>query len=290
MTSCPMPLPLSNPIEISIPPSERPKPGVFVFLMLLHHLGLNPSALSTVVFLHGLGANSTSWQLQFPAFQEAGYRIIAPDLRSFGQSPYPGHTSVPEMAGDILELLDHLEIPKAHIVGISLGGTVALQFALDVPNRVCKLVLANTFAHLRPKNLSVWAYMLWRLFLVHTIGLETQAKVVARRVFPHPDQADFRGQLMDQIRQSDPRGYRATMRALGRFNVQSRLGEIRCPTLILTSEQDTTVPVETQRVLAGSIAGARQILFPQGGHALSVDQAEAFNAAVLSFLCGNYSG
>lgn len=252
--------------------------------MPLHHLEFNPTAPTAIVLLHGLGANGESWQLQTPFFAQAGYRIIAPDLRSFGKSPYPGHTSIAEMAQDVCELLEHLKIARAHILGISLGGTVALQFALDYPDRVQKLVLVNTFAHLRPKNPGVWLYMLWRLILVHTIGLETQGKVVAKRVFPLPEQEIARQELLDQIRQADPRGYRATMRALGLFNVQPRLKELHCPTLILTSENDTTVPVDAQRALARDIPGARQILFPQGGHALSVDQADAFNAAVLSFL------
>ena len=250
----------------------------------LHYLDLNTSGHTAAVLLHGLGASGSSWRLQFPAFEKAGYKLIVPDLRGFGQSPYPGHTTIAEMAGDVLQLLDHLQIEKAHVVGISLGGTVALQFALDAPDRVHKLVLVNTFAHLRPKNLGVWGYMLWRLFLVHTIGMETQGKVVAQRIFPHPGQEVFRQELMEQIQQADPRGYRATMRALGQFNVNARLGEIHCPTLILTSEHDTTVPAETQRALAGGITGARQILFPEGGHALSVDQAEGFNTTVLRFL------
>lgn len=252
--------------------------------MQLYSLDLNAAASSPLVLLHGLGANSQSWKLQIPYFTQAGYRLIIPDLRSFGQSPYPGHTSISEMAGDVRELLERLQIPRAHILGISLGGTVALQFALDNPQRVNKLVLVNTFAHLRPRNLGVWMYMLWRLILVHTIGLERQGRVVAQRVFPHPGQETFRRELLEQIRQADPRGYRATMRALGRFNVQARLGEIRCPTLVLTSEKDTTVPVESQRALVQGIAGGRQILFPHGGHALSVDQAEAFNTAVAGFL------
>lgn len=254
--------------------------------MHLHHLDLNPKESQTLVLLHGLGANGESWQLQTPFFTQAGYRTIIPDLRSFGQTPYPGHTSIAEMAGDVSELLTGLNIPQANILGISLGGTVALQFALDFPKQVDKLILVNTFAHLRPKNPGVWLYMLWRLILVHTIGLETQGKVVAKRVFPHPEQEIARQELMAQIRQADPRGYRATMRALGQFNVQPRLKEIHNPTLILTSEDDTTVPGDAQRALAQGISGARQILFPDGGHALSVDQAGAFNAAVLGFLEG----
>lgn len=252
--------------------------------MLLHHLDLNPEASPAVVFLHGLGASGASWQFQIPAFLGAGYRLILPDLRGFGRSPYPGVTSIPAMAADVHELLLHLNIPKTHLIGISLGGAVALQFALDFPAGVDRLALANTFARYRPKHPGVWLYMLWRMALVHTVGLDVQARIVANRIFPHPHQADLREHLREQIRRSDPRGYRAALRALGRFNVQPRLGEIRCPTLVLTSEQDTTVPIEVQCELARGIPGARQIRFPESGHALSADQPEAFNAAVLAFL------
>lgn len=133
----------------------------------LHYADPNPGGSPVVLLLHGLGATSESWAAQVPV-------LVAPDARGFGRSIYPGQTSVPEMATDMAELLRQLEISSAHVVAISMGGTLALQLALDHSTYVQSLLLANTFARLHPDGLSGWLYFALRLLLVHTLGLETQ--------------------------------------------------------------------------------------------------------------------
>ncbi|MBN1667273.1 MAG: alpha/beta fold hydrolase [Anaerolineales bacterium] len=251
----------------------------------IHYRDENPQGERTVVLLHGLGASGDSWILQFPALTAAGYRCLAPDGRGFGRSTYPGGAVSPAvMAGDLNLLLEHLRIEQAAVVGISMGGATALQFALDHPVRVERLVLVNTFAHLQADKLSQWFYFLLRQLLVHTLGLEAQAKAVAGRVFPHPDQGILREQLIAQIRQATPRAYRSAMRQLPRFDVQTRLAEIHLPTLVLTGAADSTVLPARQAALVQDIPGAQQVIIPAAGHAVSVDQPEAFNQALLAFL------
>lgn len=244
----------------------------------------NPGGETPVLLLHGLGVSSASWELQIPALVQANYRLLVPDGRGFGQSSYPGGShSIHDMAGDMAALLEKLAIPGAHVVGISMGGTLALEMALSWPERVKKLVLVNTFASLRPERPSVWLYFISRLILIHTLGLNAQARAVARRLFPRPDQAEMRRMVIEQICQANPRGYRATMRALGFFNVTRRLREISRPTLVITGTQDSTVPPQTQKALAAGIPGARQVFLP-AGHAVIAEQPEAFNQVVLEFL------
>jgi 3-oxoadipate enol-lactonase len=239
----------------------------------------------TVILLHGLGATGESWGLQIPALLQAGFRVIAPDVRGFGRSTYPGGgSSITHIAQDIFLLMDHCQVKKATVVGISMGGTIALQFALDHPGRVNRLVLVNTFASLRPNNIRIWFYFLIRAILVHTLGLPIQAKSVANHIFPRPEQAEFRKKLIEQILQADIHGYRAAMRALVRFNVRSRLHEIKVPTLVITGESDTTVPPINQRDLVASIEGAQQLVIPQAGHAIIADHPDEFNQALLDFL------
>ena len=251
----------------------------------IHYLDPNSSGSPSVLLLHGLGATGESWGLQIPALIEAGYRPIAPDARGFGKSTYPGgsHT-IEAMAGDMAALLDRLGAEAAHVVGISMGGTLALSLALHHPQKVDKLVLVNTFSSLRPDKLSIWLYFAFRLVLVHTLGLETQAKAVAGRIFPAPEQNEMRRVLVAQICQADPWGYRATMRALARFNVVERLGEIRAPTLVITGADDTTIPPKNQKTLVERIPGARQIVIPNAGHAVTAQQPEAFNQEMCAFL------
>lgn len=250
----------------------------------MYYLDLNLTGAAPVLLLHGLGASGASWGLQFEPLQAAGYRVIAPDLRGFGRSGYPGQQSVAEMAADTAALLNATGCGAVYAAGISMGGTVALQLALDYPHLVRKLALVNTFAHLTPASSSETVYFALRFALIHTLGLGTQGKAVARRVFPHAGQENLRQLLYEQITQANPSGYRATMRALARFDVRPRLAGIRMPTLVVTGERDTTVPPPRQRHLVEGIPGARQVVIPDGGHAVIADQPEAFNKVFLEFL------
>jgi 3-oxoadipate enol-lactonase len=165
-----------------------------------------------------------------------------------------------------------------------MGGVAAQQFALDYPRHVRKLVLVSTFGALRPKNISQWLYFLQRFIVVHTLGLEIQAKFVAKRVFPRPEQAELRRMAQEQIARADPRAYRAAMRALALFDSRKRLPRLNIPTLILSGANDTTVPPERQALLAQAIPNARQVILPNAGHAAAIDQAETFNHHLLEFL------
>jgi pimeloyl-ACP methyl ester carboxylesterase len=251
--------------------------------LTLHYRDENPSGRETVLLLHGLGANGDSWRLQTPALVEAGYRVVAPDLRGFGQAGYPGRTDVPQMAADTAALLVHLQTGPVVVAGISMGGTVALQLALDHPELTSRLVLVNTFCRLQPAKASAWFYFALRLVLVYTVGLPSQARAVTRRIFPHPDQELLRQGLYDQILQANPRAYRAAILALGRFDVQARLGEIGVPTLVVTGEADTTVQPRNQCDLL-AIRGARQVVIPGAGHGVTADHPQEFNQVLLEFL------
>lgn len=243
-----------------------------------------PQAAPAVLLLHGLGADSSSWALQIPALVEAGFRPLAVDAPGFGRSPYDGRGwSFRRAASALARLLDEKGVPSAHVVGLSMGGVLAQQFALDHPTRVERLVLVSTFARLRAGLSGLW-YFLSRAVLVHTVGLPKQAELVARRVFPAPEQDALRAELVRVISQADPRAYRGAMRALGTFNSTPRLKELRAPTLVVTGAADTTVPPHVQRELALSIAGARQVILDGAGHAVSVDAAAEFNRLVVEFL------
>jgi pimeloyl-ACP methyl ester carboxylesterase len=251
----------------------------------LHTLDPNPSGEKTVLFLHGLGANGASWQLQFAPLIKKGFRPIAPDAPGFGESPYDGKGwTIKRVASQMIDLLDGLTINRAHIVGLSLGGVIASQIAIDFPQRVDKLVLASTFARLRPKSLSESIYFLRRAVVAFTVSVPAQARLVAQRVFPRPDQEPLREMLVAEISRADPRAYRGAMRSLGLFNVSRRLREIKIPTLIISGANDSTVTPSAQKALADGIPGARQVIVVDAGHAVNVDQYEIFNRILLEFL------
>jgi 3-oxoadipate enol-lactonase len=253
--------------------------------LTIHYVDDNPTGNPPLLLIHGLGVTGESWGFQLPALIEAGYRAIAPDLRGFGKSSYPGgENQIEVLAMDMALLLERLKAAPAYIVGTSLGGTVALQLAIGYPQLVKKLVLINSFAHLRPRRLVSWMYFITRGAIISTLGMTTQGEFIARRMFPGDDQAWLRQQFLWQLAQSDRSAYRRTIRSILRFNVIDRLGEIQAPTLVLTGDRDETVPVEVQQRLARRIPGARHVLIPNGRHAMMVVETEEVNRELIEFL------
>ena len=251
----------------------------------LHFLDPNPKGLPTVLLLHGLGANAESWGFQLPVLSAAGFRPIAPDAPGFGASPSDRRGwTIPRVAAEVAGLLEELKSGPAHVVGLSMGGVVAQQLALDTPALVRKLVLVSTFAILRPGTVNGWMYFIERLILINTLGLPAQARAVARRIFPDPGKEQLREMLVETISQADPRTYRRAMVSLGLFNSVKRLREIKIPTLVVTGKEDSTVTPARQQALVTGIAGARQLLVERAGHAVPVDQPDIFNRELLGFL------
>ena len=145
-------------------------------------------------------------------------------------------------------------------------------------------MLVSTFSALRPEDLNGWAYFIRRAAAVLTLGLQAQAQIVARRLFPDPPDQPLRDMYLAVIARADPRAYRKAMLSLGLFDSRKRLGQIKVPVLIITGAHDTTVTPARQRWLVEGLPAARQVVIPQAGHAVSVDQPEQFNRALLDFL------
>ncbi len=250
----------------------------------IHFEESHPTGNPTVVLLHGLGSAGESWQQQFDPLAELGFRVVAPDMPGFGWSPWiGGEVSVKRMADLMAAFIEGVGAKPAHVAGISMGGTVALQLALDHPDMVRSLVLVNTFAHLRPRSLNEWLYFLARLIIARLVGPERQADMVVRRILPKPEHEEARQMLRNHILKADRNVYRGMMAALFRFDVRDRLHEIRVPTLVVTGTEDTTVAPVIQEELARGIPGAEHVIIEGAGHAVIADSPEAFNNALVAF-------
>jgi 3-oxoadipate enol-lactonase len=252
----------------------------------LHYLDVNTGAPRTVLLLHGLGVTGASWRLQIPALVAVGYRVLAPDLRGFGRSSYADRTGIADMARDAAELIRAQGTGPVDVVGISMGGTVALRLAVDHDDVVDRLVLVNTAARLRPRHPAGWLMYALRYGALYAMGFTAQAHLVARRTFPRPDQHELRRLLVEQIMQANPYAYRAALRDLGFFDIHPRLGEIQVPTLVISSERDSAIPLGTQRPLAEGIARAQHVVIPDAGHGVIAECADVFNRILVDFLGG----
>ena len=245
----------------------------------------NPFGKPAVLLLHGLGTDGASWAFQIPALLSKGMRPIILDIPGFGKSPLEKKNwSIADAAAEIAGLISNNLAGSLVLVGISMGGTIAIQIALDYPQYVERLVLVNTFAALRPNRLKDLSYLAVRFIRANLLGVHAQAEMVAWRIFPEAGQEPLRKILINSILQSDPAVYRAAMRSLGLFDVKKRLQQIKIPTLVVTGTLDSMVPPAVQAVLAEKIPGAQQVFITGGRHAVIVDQPERFNQVLLDFL------
>ncbi len=239
----------------------------------------------TVLLLHGLGVYGESWWHQILALQEHGYLPLAPDLPGFGSTPADkGHWSVKSAAANAMRVLDMNGIDKAVVCGLSMGGVVALQLAIEYPARIGGLILINTFSALRPASLSEVVYFVRRGLRAYLRSPENQADLVAERVFPLPEHAEWRKRLVQSIKDSDPKVYRQSMLALARYNANRQLADIKIPTMVITGKRDSTVPPTVQERMAKKIPGARHHLVDGAGHGVIIDHAETVNQLILEFL------
>jgi 3-oxoadipate enol-lactonase len=253
----------------------------------IHSLNLHYLAEGTgqpVFLLHGLGSSSNDWLFQMPEFTRH-FRVIAPDFRGHGQSSLiTSPITISTLAADIAALMDALQLSIAHIVGLSLGGMVAQQLAIDFPQRVDRLVLANTFAHLWPTRLPEYYTLLRRAIVSMLLPMHVTASVVASDLFPRPDQAELRQAVTERVGDNELRSYRSFIKAIRTFDTRRQLQRIQAPTLILTGERDNVVPRGCQRQLVEGIPHAQWQLVADSGHATPIDQPAEFNRLVLNFL------
>lgn len=235
------------------------------------------------MMLHGLGSRGQDWLLQFPALTPR-WRVLAPDLRGHGQSSMTrGWPTVADLAGDIARLMEAEAAVPAHVVGLSLGGAVALQLAIDRPGLLRSLTAVNTFPHLRPA-MGGLRHGAIRMGLLGFGPMTWVGRWVAAGLFPGEDQKVLREAAADRIADNPRRAYLQALAAVLRFDVRSRLGQIACRTLVVAGERDATVPMEAKLELARSIPGARLEVIPGSGHATPLDAPEVFNAVLVRFL------
>ncbi len=236
-----------------------------------------------LLFIHGLGSSGLDWEYQQPVFA-LSYRVITVDLRGHGRSGTPkGPYSIPQMAADVLALLDHLGIAKAHVVGLSMGGAVAFQLAVDAPQRLSSMTIVNSAPYMILKTFREKSVIGLRLLILKLFGLPTMSKIISKKLFPDPAHQQLRDTFVERISRNDQAAYTASLKGLIGWSVKEQLASLNCPTLIISADQDYT-PVSFKQEYIALLPNATLAVVPNSHHALPLERPEAFNQVLGEFL------
>lgn len=236
-----------------------------------------------LLLIHGLGSSGDDWAFQRDEFART-HTLIMPDLRGSGRSAKPpGPYSIRQFADDLWSLMDQLGFAYADVLGFSLGGAVALEMAIEQPQRVRHLILCNALANYRTDTWRKWTEAKLQIALVRLLGLRYTAKLIARRMFPHPEQAPKRERVVNVIGANPKRNYLATVHAIVGWSAVERLHALHVPTLIIAAEHDYT-PMADKHVEAARFPQAEIVVIPDSRHGTPFDATDRFNATVMNFL------
>lgn len=255
-----------------------------------------------VVLIHGHSLDSRMWAYQAPALVDAGFRAIRYDVRGHGRSMVPpeGYTW-PDYARDLAELLDKVNVerpaagplgePAAHLVGLSMGGGIALQFALEYPQRVLSLSLVDSAL----PGFGYSAEFAGQMEALRQVAQREGLEAFTEAWLAHPLFAGLRRRPAAwALAQEIVRGFQApewrglvnTVEADEQPDLAGRLGDVGVRTLVVAGENDVDDFRLIAEILAAAIPGARLEVIPGCGHVPPMEDPDAFNRVLIGFLRG----
>ena len=246
-----------------------------------------------VLLVHAFPTSHALWEHQIEALGRR-YRLIRPDLRGFGQSPVPEPPySMTDFAGDLIALLDRLEIGRVNYIGISMGGMIGQVLTLACPARVQSLALCMTTSAIpedTPPEGDPAYYICKRLFAraagrAEREGMEPIVAMCLDRWFTPAFQTSQQALRVSEIvRRNTARGYRGGVDAMSAFDVTARLGEINVPALVMPGALDQGTPVSCSETIAAGIPDSRLEIVDNARHIAIVEQPDACNRHLLAHL------
>jgi 3-oxoadipate enol-lactonase len=239
-----------------------------------------------LVFLHGIGGNRRNWQDNLPEFAKH-WHAVAWDARGYGESDdYDGPLDFADFSRDLARVLDHFHAAQAHLVGLSMGGRIAMHFASLHPRRVLTLTLCDThrgFQHMPEEKRREFVRSRKEPLLA---GREPRdiAPAVARSLSGPHASPEAIAKLVDSISRLHKESYLKTIEASMMSVTDVNLAGIRVPTHVVVGADDPLTPVSVSQELASAIPGAKLTVIPGAGHLSNLEKPGEFNRAAIDFL------
>ena len=234
-----------------------------------------------VLLIHSMGADAAMWRDQVAALSDR-YRCIAFDCRGHGGSTYNARFTVAGAAADLKAGLDALGAGSCHLVGMAMGGPIAISFAAQWPEAVRSVTVADGFVDMREAGgarIPEWAKTI-RATTMDAFG----RRYAEMRLTPSASQAARDG-LAAAIAKVPPEAYIDVMKAIfDRIDFTREAAAIRAPALVIWGEEDDVTPLPHSQQIAEIIPGARLETIPGAAHISNLDRPEAFNRLLADFL------
>lgn len=233
-----------------------------------------------IVFIHGSSSSMNTWKKQVEEFSKS-YRCILFDLRGHGRSEKPKQGyDMEDYVKDVYQLLSDLSVEKAHFIGNSLGGIIAMLFALKYPGIVRSIVIFGTVSEVDTKGLDRLRLPIIRL-LCKIIGREKMMMFQAKRMFPNDE--DKQKQICEDEKNVSSECFFETLKSAAKVNYTRELKNVKCPVLVLRGEKEMFKEIYTQ-ILLENLPNCQYIYLEKVGHMMHHDDPELFNKIVLDFL------
>ncbi|GGU23881.1 3-oxoadipate enol-lactonase [Lentzea flava] len=248
---------------------------------MIHYTVDGPDDAEVLVLGPSIGTSLGLFDAQVAAFADR-WRVVRFDLRGHGGSPVlPGPYTVADLAGDVLELLDHLRVRRFHYLGVSIGGAIGQWLALHSDRLLTLTICASAAQFADPPQ--------WPARAATVRAQGTSVMVPSRlgtwftQEFAEREPAEAE-RLLDMLRATAAEGYAGCCEAIGTFDVRDELGRITVPTLVLAGGDDPATPIDTVRAIADGIPGASFAVVPDAAHLLTAERPEVVNAMVADHL------
>ncbi|MFA9444081.1 3-oxoadipate enol-lactonase [Egicoccus sp. AB-alg6-2] len=235
-----------------------------------------------LLLINSLGTDLSMWDAQVPGWSPS-HRLLRYDQRGHGTSSVPdGPYTVARLGRDALTVLDHHGVERADVCGISLGGLVALWLAAHVPERVRRVVLADTAAKVGTED--AWRA---RAATVREQGMDAVVDLVLGRFFSptfRAGRAPALARVEQGLRRAAPEGYAASCEALATADLLAEAAAVRAPCLVVVGTADEATPPADAQALHAALPHAGYAELPGAGHLANLEQPEPFERLVADFL------
>lgn len=235
----------------------------------------------TLLLVHGLGADHNMYKAQISKYKAEGFFLVIPDMRAHGLSSKVESFTIEDCAKDMKELLNHLEVDNADSLGVSMGGLIVQQMALDYPNIVKKLIIVDSFSGVTGLTMKLNAKL--ASFLLRVIPKRLLAKLYGS-VYKGKENEHIQKYFEEVTLKGDMRQIRMARSEVNKFDILERLEEIAVPTLVLVGDLFGKMAINMAKDTADAINNAQFKVLEGGGDPSNMLVPELFDKEVLNFL------